>query len=84
MALKNLTDPNITGLEPAQVKAIDTEIAQKAASLQVDGYIVRGYSTGERNFGLIQKSLVDLVTSCNQPDTVVHNSSGPYASSGLK
>ena len=66
-------------------KVIDAEIARKAASLQVDGYTVRGYSPGEGDFDLITQTLVDLVASYDEPDVVVRNSSGQYvARSALK
>ncbi|KAK0513791.1 hypothetical protein JMJ35_003513 [Cladonia borealis] len=66
-------------------KVIDAEIARKAASLQVDGYTVRGYFPGEGDFDLITQTLVDLVASYYKPDAVVRNSSGQYvARSALK
>ena len=48
-------------------KVIDAEIARKAASLQVDGYTVRGYSPGEGDFDLITQTLVDLIASYDKP-----------------
>ena len=61
-----------------KAKVIDPEIVRLRDSLQVDGWVVKGYSPGESSFDLIQQELVNLVTEYNKKGVVIRNSTGNY------
>ena len=61
-----------------KAKVIDAEIVRVRDSLQVDGWVVKGYAPGKMDFDLIQQKLVDLVTAYNKQGVVIRNSTGNY------
>ena len=61
-----------------KAKVIDPEIVRLRDSLQVDGWVVKGYSPGKLDFDLIQQELVNLVTAYNKQGVVIRNSNGVY------
>ena len=61
-----------------KAKVIDSEIVRLRDSLQVDGWVVKGYSPGKLDFDLIQRELVNMVTAYNKKGVVIRNSNGDY------
>lgn len=61
-----------------KAKVIDPEIVRLRDSLQLDGWVVKGYSPGRMDFDLIQQELVNLVAAYNKRGVVIRDSTGSY------